>query len=174
MGRGRADDWQSGTRLSLCGGCKAQREVLVSSGRIEVHATITKHARCVRAPRGENHQCTPLQSEALGRGRADDCQSGTRLSLCGGCKAQREVLVSSGRMGVHATITQYARESRFSSESRAAAFCNDSFPPYSPPPHASSIEPLRATLSHDLGPLLFLYFAPSFVRPRGVRHARIR
>ena len=45
MGRGRADGWQSGTRLRLDGGGKAQREVLISSRRIQVHTTIAKDPR---------------------------------------------------------------------------------------------------------------------------------
>ena len=45
MGRGSADDWQPRTWLRLRGGRKAQREVLASSGGIDVHATNTEDAR---------------------------------------------------------------------------------------------------------------------------------
>ena len=43
------------------------------------------------------------------RGSADDWQSRTRLQLRGGRKAQREMLASSGNIGVHAAITEDAR-----------------------------------------------------------------
>ena len=65
MGRGGADGWQSRTRPRLSGGCKAQWQMLVSSGRIEVRPTITEHGRRVSPSREANHRRTPLQFAAL-------------------------------------------------------------------------------------------------------------
>ena len=65
VGRGWADGGQSSTCLRLSESCKAQREVLVASGKIDVHATITHTMLDVKPSRESNHGHTPLQFEAL-------------------------------------------------------------------------------------------------------------
>ena len=65
MGRGSADDWQPRTWLRLRGGRKAQREVLASSGGIDVHATNTEDARRVSPLQAATWQCTSLKLEML-------------------------------------------------------------------------------------------------------------
>ena len=60
MGRGRADGWQSSNRVRPCGCCTAQRDVLVASGGIEVHAAIIEHSPREAAAKASNFGAYPV------------------------------------------------------------------------------------------------------------------
>ena len=69
--------------------CKAQREVLVANGRIEVHTTITNTKHEVKPSRESNHEVKPsresnhgrtlLRVEALTRWGVAELMAGRRL-----------------------------------------------------------------------------------------------
>ena len=70
VGRGWTDGWQQGTCLRLRGSCKAQREVLGASGKLDVHATIKELGPRAAAARGRpcGHSVSGRGADMVGRG----------------------------------------------------------------------------------------------------------